>query len=530
MLGNDSGIIQLGGYIYEEGGAQVLGDIIDYNKHLVGGKLVGEPAPRVRTINELSVGDISTLVKLENVEFITADAGQTFADPAGRRSVNRTLTDCNGNQIVVRTSGYAIFAGELTPEGNGDLVAIYNVFGTTPQLFMREFEDAVMTADRCTGTSGKEELMSIQDLRAVFTGGTSTGPANKKIRGVVISDRTSENLDGRNVFIQDASAGIVVRFQSDHTFNLGDEVEVVVSNQELSEFRGLMQVNGVPNEFSVSMGAGTLPTPREATVQEILNNAEAWESTLVMIKGANLSGNTVFSGSVNVSDGTGTIPLFSSSRSNFAEQPVPSTPVDMTAIVSVFNDPQLVIRNINDVIAGSTGGDPEELSLAEVRTLFTGGTGSAPAGKKVRGVVISDAVNMNLTGRNLVLQDSSGGIVIRFSSEHSFALGEDLEINVSGLELSEYNGLLQINNVPLDRAKSFGNGTLPTPRTATVKEITDNLEIWESTLVKVEKVTISGSSTYSGSTTVTDATGQLPCTRGARLPSPEPGYLPGRLH
>ena len=63
-------------------------------------------------------------------------------------------------------------------------------------------------------------------------------------------------------------------------------------------------------------------------------------------------------------------------------------------------------------------------------------------------LVISDKDNGNITGRNLVLQDESGGIVVRFEDDHNFALNQEVEVLISGQELSEFNGLLQVNDVP----------------------------------------------------------------------------------
>lgn len=515
ILNNNDGVIQLGGYLYEENGVQEVGDIAEVRKVLMGGEIVGEPAPTVKTINDLrqlAPRDISTLIKLENVEFTTADAGLSYADPIGRRSLNRTLVDCNGNEIVVRSSGFSTFVSELTPEGNGEITAIFSVFGTTPQLYIRGLSDVVMNGDRCTGVSGKEEAMTIREVRDLFGTGAEAAPANKKIKGIAISDNNSGNLDGRNLIIQDATAGIVVRFQDTHNFTLGEEVEVVISNQELSEFRGLLQVNFVANERAISLGSGAAPAPREATVREILDNTEAWESTLVSIKGAQFGGGGTYAGNVSVSDGTGTVAMFTRNNANFANESLPSSAVDLIAIVSQFDDPQIVLRNINDVDGGggNTGGDPVEISLSEVRTLFTGGASSAPSDRKIRGVVISDRSSESLHDRNLAFQDASGGIIIRFLETHPFALGEELEINISGMELSEFNGLLQVNNVPVDRVKSFGAGTLPEPRKATVKEVVDNLESWESTLVKIENATITADGgTYSGGTNVTDASGTI---------------------
>ena len=97
---------------------------------------------------------MSTLVKLDNVQFTSSEVGLPFADAPNRRSLNRTLEDCEGNSIIVRSSGYADFAETLLPEGKGSLVAVYSVFGTTPQLYIRDTYDVSMTGERCAGTGG----------------------------------------------------------------------------------------------------------------------------------------------------------------------------------------------------------------------------------------------------------------------------------------------------------------------------------------------------------------------------------------
>ena len=108
----------------------------------------------------------------------------------------------------------------------------------------------------------------------------------------------------------------------------------------------------------------------------------------------------------------------------------------------------------------------------------------------------------------MVLQDSTGGIVIRFTSNHSFVPGDEVEVNAGGLTLSDYNGLVQIINVPGSAATKTGTGTI-TPRIATTAQIQANASAWESTLVTIQNATISGSATWSGTTQINDGTGIL---------------------
>jgi len=140
--------------------------------------------------------------------------------------------------------------------------------------------------------------------------------------------------------------------------------------------------------------------------------------------------------------------------------------------------------------------------------VFTGTTTTGPVGRKIKGIVISDNANQNTDPKNMVIQDGTAGIVVRFSSAHAFAVGAEVEVRVSGQELSEYNGLLEVNYVDPGNAIQTGTGTI-TPRVATISQIIANLQTWESTLVTVQAGTASGSTTYSGSNTLTDASGSL---------------------
>lgn len=483
---------------------------------VIPGKTGQEVTPEVITIDQLDdptflSSKLNTLVQLNDVEFAPEAAGGTYA---GVISTNLNIQDCNTRTIILRTSSFADFASELTPTGNGSLTAVLGRFRDDIQLTIRDTDDVQFAAERCDGSvvGGDLEQMDIIELRELFATGGTEGPSGKKIKGVIVSDDGAANIVGQNLVVQDATGGIVVRFTDFHNLPLGTEIEVNVSGQELSEFSGLLQVNNVPLLNVTDLGTGVLPTPREATIAEITANAEEWESTVVKVMDATITGGSNFSGSRTVTDASGSIPMFTRNSASFAEDALPSGSVELVALVGDFNGVQLNMRNGDDVTGGGStgGGDPVQMDIMELRDLFEGGASSAPNERKIRGVVISDINNGNLTGRNLVIQDGSGGIVVRFEDVHSFALGEELEVVVSGEELSEFNGLLQVNSVPNASAVSFGNGTLPDPRVATVQEVIDNLEDWESTLVVISGVSISGADgIYNGLTTITDPTASI---------------------
>jgi hypothetical protein len=254
------------------------------------------------------------------------------------------------------------------PTGNGNIVALYTVFGNTKQLTIRDTADLKLWGARCGsggggggGGGGTGTLTDISAIRALLTGTTATIPANTKITGIVISDRVANNTQSQNIVVQqgDGLSGIVVRFASAtpaHTFNMGDSIDVVISGATLGRFSGVMQVSNVPLASATLVAAGKVITPRVATVAQVSANQPGWESTLVKILNVTISGGTGgnWSGTTRFGDGSGTIDHFTrtgATGATFANSPYPTgVRASATAIVSKFNTTnQINIRNTADV-------------------------------------------------------------------------------------------------------------------------------------------------------------------------------------
>lgn len=394
-IGDYNGVHQLNGSVTD-----AIEDLL-IPKHVLVTAQNQTVTPAVVTINSLTPAHVNTLIKLENVEFASADTSQTWADAVKLFSLNRNVQDCNGGTIIVRSSGYADFAKDKTPSKKGSLTAIYTVFGSTKQLIIRDPSDAAMTGVRCAGagTGGGGQLMSVADLRALHKGTTLSIPADRKIKGVVISDRVAGNTDPRNAVIQDGAAGVVVRFKSNHELNLGQEVEVTVSGQELSEFNGLLQVNNIDNNLAKVNGAGQLPTPRVASAAQIVANLNAWESTLVKVVKGSFSASGTYSGSKTLTDSTGQVVVFTRSQATFSGSQLPvGKNLDLVGIVSQFNTAQITPRNLNDIVV--TGGGTSTNNLLDES--FSGGTANQPA--KPTGWV-----NKSVTGTRSWLTKSFSG-------------------------------------------------------------------------------------------------------------------------
>lgn len=109
--------------------------------------------------------------------------------------------------------------------------------------------------------------------------------------------------------------------------------------------------------------------------------------------------------------------------------------------------------------------------------------------------------------------------MLRFTANHTYSLGDSIEVDISGQEFTEFQGLLEINNLPFDRVKVLGKGGV-TPRTMDIAGILANFEDLESTLVQIEQVSITkvGGEIYSGTCLLDDGTGQMDLyTRTAAL-------------
>lgn len=172
-LGDFNGLIELGMGTYQSGNFINVAGIEEVVKDefIFKGPLDQPLEVRVKSIEELKDEDISTLVNVEDVQFAPVATAQPYADAEADppRSVNRMLEDCHGNTIILRSSGYANFAREITPEGRGRITAIFSVFGKTKQLFIRNLEDIDLAQPRCEGagsTSGEADVEINEDFES----------------------------------------------------------------------------------------------------------------------------------------------------------------------------------------------------------------------------------------------------------------------------------------------------------------------------------------------------------------------------
>ncbi len=117
--------------------------------------------PENVTIPDILNGDYTCkLVKLQDVQFADEELNSTYCVelPTGQGQEvqfeqNKTLVDCAGNSIIVRTSNFASFAKDTVAQGKGSIIAIATLYkGFTAdvwQLTIRSVDEIDMNGDRC---------------------------------------------------------------------------------------------------------------------------------------------------------------------------------------------------------------------------------------------------------------------------------------------------------------------------------------------------------------------------------------------
>lgn len=113
--------------------------------------------PTEKKISDFTFADVGKWVKIKNVQFLNSEIGNPYAvlTPS-----NRTLEDCTGKTILVRTSNRATFAGEEIDDGKGDIYGILSVFNNDYQLILPKQSNADLDDPRCDGSLPSKLLFS----------------------------------------------------------------------------------------------------------------------------------------------------------------------------------------------------------------------------------------------------------------------------------------------------------------------------------------------------------------------------------
>ncbi len=397
-VGDYNGLIQMGF-------GDDNGDLLTIPFSLVGDEdeSVIVPAERFQDVTpatvrmtDLGSEHLSTLIKLEDVQFVVNELGLPYADADNQQTLNRNLEDCDGNSIIVRTSGFSSFAGDEIPSGNGDLLAVYTVFGTTQQLVIRDPADLTMTGERCgeVVVDVPDPNATIGDVLALYQEGNVTAISSDMIfDGVVTANDISGNFF-KQIIIEDENDAINIQiddFDLFNTFYLGRRVVVKAQDLAIGDFNGLPQIgmndgdnvsripsNIYPTKILAAENEGE-KTPQIVSISDLQNgdfyNKLIQLNDVEFVSGAlgstfaDDANNSALNHDVANCDEESVI-LRSSGFADFAGVQLPEGNGTLIAIFSVYQGTkQLVVRKIQDVSftgdrcdGGNTGGVLESLN------------------------------------------------------------------------------------------------------------------------------------------------------------------------
>lgn len=138
---------------------------------------VSEIKPRVFTnIKDiLKEENINTVVILEGVQFSQPEIDKTFAEFEVTK--DRNIIDSNGDEVILRNSGFAKWWKSDLPKGSGSIRVIVSRYFNTWQLYINDPKDVNFDQPRFTIVpEGVEEIKgSLEEFNTALKGGYAAG-------------------------------------------------------------------------------------------------------------------------------------------------------------------------------------------------------------------------------------------------------------------------------------------------------------------------------------------------------------------
>lgn len=411
ILYDDNKLIEIGGSKDVTGAITPIAAPLKDN-YVIKGTYGNPVAPKIVDISDLNDAYQNMLIQLNDFEFNDVDTAKTYADTSSsKNAVSYLVKNCSNKTITLRTSGFSSFAGINLPNGNGSITAVYSVYNTSKQFYIRDTADVQFNGTRCNG--GPAVQTTIANIRSMYSGSNIKLGAYK-IGGVVISDAANKNISSGSVVLQDGNAGIAVYFGGTLTYNIGDSILLDVTNDSLQNYNGSLEIkttSGTIKPAPVATGINVIP--QVLSVSQINAGLPAIEYTLVKVVNATASGSVIYSGSNILSDASGNISLFTSSTATFANDNLPTSASDWIGYAKTFGSTkEFLIRNKTDVTtSGGSFGDGIELTTSPFTINFDNIAAGLPQGilVKMSSSLISIGTDGTFNGNQSSWSNTSSG-------------------------------------------------------------------------------------------------------------------------
>lgn len=468
---------------YQNGSLQLNAVPMDRLTKLTGGSQV---EPKSITAAELLTGNYeSQYVAVSNVQVMDSDLGKTFVSGDSHTSINFIAE--TGERFVLFSSKYSTFGAETVPSGSGVLKGIAAVYGGTT------YQISITSTDDYAGLTGERfdqgEIPTEGKLVGNYNTWKTVGPlASFKDDFESITEGYKEYVNDNWMFWTSDGASVKTGFKTEVYDNDGSKyISIAPFESTTAEVVAYAlppradMTKADPKEFSFSKALYYRDSDDGSKLEVVVSTDFAGDfekATWTVVKDA-----TFASGATTNQWVTETVDL-----SAYSGESSLCIAIRYTGKGNTYR-----IDNVSYGDENSGGEDPEPgetVSIKSIRDLYKGSNVTISDSWTIKGTVISNVdLNNGSSKKNIVLQDETAGIMVRVKNdEESFKLGDVIEVNIEGQSLEQYNGLLQLNNVPNANITKVSSGSVPEAKAISAAELCTGA--YESQYVAVENVQV----------------------------------------
>lgn len=335
-----------------------------------------EVVPVVNDGGELTLGAI-------DIEFDTPD--DPFDGPIDLTEGTYWLTvQANLDTFSDNGTRFLWYASDADRSELGELLHFFNYGGGLAGIGTCSQNWGVRINAECGSTdSGTGGNLTFAIISTTEGGGGVTSVADARAAGVgetVTFEGVVTRAEGAFLYIQDETGGLTIRQSSGDVFDqiasgsLTQGASLRVSGV-LSEFRGLLQINGDDLISLEGLGGEDVPAPQVITLAELSANGEDYEGELVTISDVSFdTPPSQYSAGTNYAitdaSGTGTLRIVNAGDTELEGTDFVGNPVTVTGVVGQFTtaDPAIDGYQIQPIY----NGDIRALAVAAESDLEAG--------------------------------------------------------------------------------------------------------------------------------------------------------------
>lgn len=193
-------------------------------------------------------GSQGKLVQIDGAFFSEGGLGLTFADGDNLVSESRYLFSLDGDEIEVRTSGYANFANDTLPNGSGKFIGVAAQYNDGLQLLIRDPQELEMV--------GGAPLVKTFNDQSIISGGWTT----QVVTGVVDWSTNNQGASSYYAAITNFGSGA-----ASEAWLISPSVDLSSSTNASLSFKNAANYSGPDLEMFVSIDYDGTSAPSTAT-------------------------------------------------------------------------------------------------------------------------------------------------------------------------------------------------------------------------------------------------------------------------